>query len=119
MTMTGCGPTGHLPPAAIYRDDLARFGNDHCKIDAVTVVDYHHVPSFCVASQDPNLFKDSDPVIVRKLTLKNKKLLFDYLNKDNPKPRRVTLSGWQSSKPATIDGYAVVYGVVPVASVHP
>lgn len=114
MTMTGCGPTGHRPLTRVFPDEMARFGYDNCQLDAVTVVDYHNAKCFCVASRLDNVFNDADSVIVRKLTLKNKRTLFDFIYKDSAAARQVTLSGWQSSRPAIIDGYAVVYSLVPV-----
>jgi len=116
MALTGCGPVGQRPLARVFQDEMAKFGYDNCRLGAVTVVDYNNAKCFCVASQLDNVFNDGDAIIVRKLTLINKKILFDFINKDLATPRQLTLSGWQSSMPANIDGYAVVYSLVPVNS---
>ena len=116
--MAGCDPTGHQKSLSVYKDEIATFGQKNCKINTVTIVTYKNVECFCMSSQYNNIYNDNDSTVIRNLNLRNKKLLFCYLRKDDSTLKQIDLSGWQSSIPVAVDGYSVVFSLVPMNSVQ-
>lgn len=116
VAMAGCTPTGHRASSDVYKDEIAAFGSNNCNVGTVTIVKYKNTEYFCIASEYSNSFNDSDLVILRNLNLKNKKLLYGYVNKNYPNIDQITISGWQSSNPLKVDGRTIVYSLVPTKS---
>lgn len=117
ILMTGCAaPTGHQVASPPIIDEIAGFGLDNCSVNSVTIVSYKNTECYCIASQYDNIFHDNESVITRKLVLANKKLLFDYMKLNDTRLKQLTFSGMRSSKPVLVNGYSVIFSLIPKSS---
>lgn len=118
LLVSGCSAAAHQKSVHYHHADVASFCYNRGIINSVAVIKYNDIKYYCIKSSYRRIIEESDSSIVRKLTLKNKQILFDYLSSHNHHNGQISISGFKSLKPVIDNDNFVLYSLVPVQAVR-